>query len=223
MEHVDCELVVLTWPLGTGTCVVEPQTQTVIADWNLSALLPGSGAEQRRLLDPRLSYRPRAEQVVAELTRQQQLLQDALLDGERSVEVRPVLSAALPAQLESFCERHNLAGPAELRLDNLSQLLWELEHRPVEAHRELLCDWYETFVAPGLSCPLRVDARLYGAVSPDQKFARELWLDELAELALSEMSLWTVLRVHYGWRTEFPKEPRPDFGGLLDELDGLLG
>jgi hypothetical protein len=222
MEPIDCELVVLTWPLATGTRVVEPQTQTVIADWDLGALLAGEGRGQRHILDPRSPYRQRAEAVIAELSGQQELLQDALFDGQRDIEVRASLSAALTDELSGFCVRHRLAGPAELRLTNLENLLYGLELKEADSHRDMLCDWYETFVAPGLSCPLREDDRLYGSVSPDGDFALQLWRDELQELALSDLSLWTALRVHYGWRIEFQEQNRPDFGGLLEQLDGLL-
>lgn len=222
MDHIDCELVVLTWPLGTSTRVVEPESQTVVADWDLGALLPGEGSGQAQLLDPRRPYRQRAEKVIDELASQQELLQDALLDGQRDIKVRPTLSAALPDQLSSFCAKHGLAGAEELRMDNLEALLEKLEGLDETAHRQMLCDWYETFVAPGLACPLRSERLLYAPVCPDPEFALQMWREELEELALSELSLWAALRVHYGWRSEFPDQPRPDFGGLLEEIDELL-
>lgn len=218
MEVLEVELVVGAWPLRGGVSVYEPLTGRSIAAWDLDELQdePQTLRAYADVLNPARPYRKRASAALALLRDERELLHDALgVPSDDDVTVVPVLSDDVERELSAFAREHKIRL-RDLALPSLRSLLNHLTQLPVEAHHRFLADWWRQFEGQQPS-PLTlegVNAKLYAAAYGDEH-AKAAWEAD-QRTSVGAFSLWTALRVHWAWRTEFADCPPPKLEAMSE-------
>lgn len=228
-EVFQTEWILSSWPWRLGSVLYDPIQGMDIQAWDLQDMVdhPGLYDVAPKDLDPR---RPVSERIVP-------LHQKALLDQEllramyeiRDEDPRLVgakISDLGERELENWLEPYGIAYQ-DLGLDAVDGLYAKLEDMSPEEHHHFLSDWWETWempYPPGQSSIFRSEAgpggQLYAATYGDD--ALEVWQTEQKTLGLHDFSLWAVMRSHWGWRLEFPDQPRPEFP-VIEQLDQIFG
>lgn len=220
--------VLSSWPFRLGSVLYDPIMSIDIASWDLENLQshPGLCSVEPELLDPRKPYARRAQELINQASGDQHMLRALYeLPEESGTLVQVYNSDMLSDQVGEWLRERGMDWP-DIQLDCLEGFLASLEDMSVEEHHAFLSDWWETWETPERSGPslFRNQAGpgggLYGPVYGED--ALQAWQDEAETLTMSDFSLWSAMRVRWGWRLEFSDRPKPTFP-VLDRLDELFG
>ena len=227
-EAFRTEWILSSWPFRLGSILYDPIQQMDIRAWDLQDLSdhPDLFRVDIQDLDPRLPDHKRIKGLMKSALSDQELLRAMYeIQDEDPRLVGPHASNLVAEEVGAWLAPYNLKWD-DLALDGLEGLFNKLEALSPQEHHTFLADWWETWEVPyqdGKPSIFRQEAgpggSVYASVYGDD--ALEVWKTEQKTLSLADFSLWAALRSHWGWRIEFPDQPRPNFP-VLDKLDQLF-
>lgn len=228
-ESFRTEWILSSWPWRLGSILYDPIQGMDIRAWDLQDLADHPELFDVNLadLDPRVDGKKRIKALSRKALEDQELLRAMYeIQDEDPRKVSPQNMNLVEEEVGEWLSPYGLSWK-DLQLDRLEKLFDRLEKMSPEEHHGFLSDWWETWemprpddrpsiwrqeTGPGGS----VYAQVYG------EHAMEVWKNEQQSLGLTDFSLWAALRSHWGWRLEFPEQPRPQFA-VLEQLDRLIG
>lgn len=225
-ESLTAEVVLSSWPWRTGSIVYDPVLGLDLSSWELTDLRdhPEWVTVDAQLLDPRANYDERGKGLLSHLEADQPLLTTMYqIRSPEAEEVCLELSEMPEEKISDFLSEWDLQIE-DIQIDNLPRLLDTLLSWPIEKHHAFLADWWERFEIPhrdgesAFRSGAGPEGTVYGSFG-DQGLS--VWKREIEGLDIQDFCLWAALRVHYGWRLDFPEEPWPGLP-VISEIDSLF-